>query len=267
MLLVCHHLSRDVPEDLAFAESRIRKETIAAEDVLHDVGAIAIISSDSQAMGRVGESIMRTWATADKMKRERGPLAPDTAHCDNTRAKRYIAKYTINPALAHGISHVCGSIEKGKLADLVLWKPAFFGSKPEMVLKGGRIVYAMMGDANASIPTPQPYIQRTSFGHRPSAVGQHSLLFTSHYFATSSQKEDLGLKKKIVSVKGCRTVKKKDMKLNHWTGDLQVHPERYEVLSKDLNEGKVLTADEASTVCPGGGHAPFSSTNCPLWLF
>jgi len=195
MLMVCHHLDPKIPEDVAFAESRIRGETIAAEDILHDLGAISMISSDSQAMGRVGEVVSRTWQTADKMKQQRGALPGEKSGCDNLRIKRYVAKYTINPAIAHGVAHEIGSIEKGKLADLVLWKPAFFGTKPEMVLKGGFIAWAQMGDANASIPTPQPYIMRPMFGGFGKAAGATSLAFVSALSVESGTVQKYGLTK------------------------------------------------------------------------
>src|SRR5580693_5327193 len=203
MLMVCHHLSKNIPEDIAFAESRIRAETIAAEDVLHDLGAISMMSSDSQAMGRIGEVIIRTWQTADKMKRQRGALPGEKAGNDNVRARRYVAKYTINPAIAHGVSHEIGSIEVGKLADLVLWKPAFFGVKPEMIIKGGMIAWAAMGDANASIPTPQPVIYRPMFGSYGGALHSTSLTFVSKAAMKAGLPAKLGLKKKAVPVSRC----------------------------------------------------------------
>ncbi|KAI8823709.1 urease [Fimicolochytrium jonesii] len=234
MLMVCHHLSRAIPEDISFAESRIRGETIGAEDYLHDVGAISIISSDSQAMGRVGEVICRTWQTADKMQSVRRSEGTDDL-TDNERVRRYIAKYTINPAIAHGISHVVGSIEVGKLADLVQWKPEFFGIKPERILKGGFIVWAMMGDANASIPTPEPFISRPQF-----ALPRHtSLLFVSRAFAaTHASNPTHHITKKVTAVRNCRTVGKKDMKLNDRCPDVRVHPETY-VVSVDGREVRV----------------------------
>ena len=217
MLMVCHHLDPNLPEDVAFAESRIRGETIAAEDILHDLGAISMMSSDSQAMGRIGEVITRTWQTADKMKQQRGRLAGETGDNDNLRIKRYLAKYTINPALAHGMSHLIGSIETGKLADLVLWKPAFFGAKPEMVLKGGVIAWAQMGDPNATIPTPQPVFMRPMFGSFGRAAGPCSIAFVSQLCQTRGVAKSYGLTKRIEAVKGCRQVGKKDLKWNNAT--------------------------------------------------
>jgi urease subunit alpha len=229
MLMVCHHLDRNIPEDVAFAESRIRGETIAAEDILHDMGALSIISSDSQAMGRVGEVITRTWQTAHKMRQQRGPLPEDagTAH-DNFRARRYVAKYTINPARAHGFSDEIGSVERGKLADLVLWKPAFFGARPEMILKGGIIVQSQMGDANASIPTPQPAFSRPMFGSFGAAIGQTSMVFVSQA-SVAHVRRNYGLTKQVVAVKGCRAVQKKDMALNDYLPNIEVDPETYRV--------------------------------------
>ncbi|KAJ1554723.1 hypothetical protein HK096_002202 [Nowakowskiella sp. JEL0078] len=234
MLVVCHHLSPSIPEDMAFAESRIRAETIAAEDILHEIGAISIISSDSQAMGRVGEVVSRTWQTADKFKRENvvlPPLPPNeiTGPADNAKIRRYVAKYTINPAIAHGISHVVGSVEIGKLADLVIYDPAFFGTKPEIVLKGGVIAWAQMGDANASIPTPQPVIARPQFGAFPSSVGSHSIAFVSQESIKRGISTSYGLRKKVIAVKKTRTIGKKDMKLNNRTPDIKVDPETYTV--------------------------------------
>ena len=230
MLMVCHHLDKNIPEDVAFAESRIRGETIAAEDILHDMGALSIIASDSQAMGRVGEVISRTWQTAHKMKTQRGLLQEDTVekrNADNFRVKRYVAKYTINPARAHGFSEEIGSIAQGKLADLVLWKPAFFGSRPEMIIKGGVIVQSQMGDANASIPTPQPYYTRPMFGSFGQAVGGTSMVFVSQ--ASLKHVKNYGLAKKAVAVKNCRTVSKKDMALNDYLPNISVDPETYKV--------------------------------------
>jgi urease subunit alpha len=229
MLMVCHHLDSKVPEDVAFADSRIRPETIAAEDILHDLGIFSMMSSDSQAMGRVGEVIIRTWQTADKMKKQRGTLKEDSGSNDNFRAKRYIAKYTINPAKTHGISEYVGSLEKGKLADIVLWKPSMFGVKPEMILKGGFIVASKMGDANASIPTPQPVIYRNMFGAFGLAKKRTCLTFVSKRAMELGIKEQLKLEKQVVPVSGVRTVTKKDMILNDATPKIDVDPETYEV--------------------------------------
>jgi urease subunit alpha len=236
MLMVCHHLSPAVPEDVAFADSRIRPETIAAEDVLHDLGAISMMSSDSQAMGRIGEVICRTWQTADKMKRQRGPLAGDVG-ADNLRVRRYIAKYTINPAIAHGISGEVGSVEVGKLADLVLWKPAFFGVKPELVIKGGMIAGAMMGDGNASIPTPQPVIARPMFGAYGGALHTCSVHFVSQAGIDSGALA--GLTRPSVAVRGCRTVGKRDLVLNDALPAMDVNPDTYAVRA----DGELLTSD------------------------
>ncbi|MDF7800344.1 urease subunit alpha [Pontiellaceae bacterium B1224] len=228
MLMVCHHLDKRIPEDVAFAESRIRGETIAAEDILHDMGALSIIASDSQAMGRIGEVITRTWQTAHKMKDQRGALPEDEGNDnDNFRARRYVAKYTINPAIAHGMSHEIGSIEPGKLADLVLWRPDFFGSKPELVLKGGVIAQAQMGDPNASIPTPQPFFSRPMFGNFGSAPAKNSLVFVSQASLENVAKYDLN--KSASAVKNCRTIGKKDMKLNDFLPDIEIDPETYKV--------------------------------------
>jgi len=229
MLMVCHHLDKDIPEDVAFAESRIRGETIAAEDVLHDLGAISMMSSDSQAMGRVGEVVCRTWQTAHKMRAERGRLADEAGDNDNLRIRRYLAKYTINPAIAHGIAHEVGSVEVGKLADLVLWKPAFFGVKPELVLKGGFIAWSQMGDANASIPTPQPMMMRPMFGALGRAVGATSLAFVSSAGLEAGVAARYGLSKSVVAVHGCRTLSKRDMKLNDALPRITVDPETYVV--------------------------------------
>jgi urease subunit alpha len=229
MLMVCHHLDKTIPEDVAFAESRIRGETIAAEDILHDLGAISIISSDSQAMGRVGEVVMRTWQTADKMRRERGSLATERGANDNERIKRYIAKYTINPAIAHGLSHEVGSVEVGKWADLVLWRPAFFGVRPELVIKGGFIAWGQMGDPNASIPTPQPLKMRPMFGAFGGAVGATSIAFVSQRAALEGGLAELGLGKHIVPVKRCRGIGKRDMIHNDALPKITVDPESYEV--------------------------------------
>ncbi len=244
MLMVCHHLDSAISEDIAFAESRIRRETIAAEDVLHDLGAISMMSSDSQAMGRVGEVILRTWQTAHKMKTPRGALPGDTAKSDNARAKRYIAKYTINPAITHGISHVVGSIEAGKIADLVLWKPAFFGVKPSMILKSGMIAAAQMGDPNASIPTPQPVYARHMFGAYGKAL-KTSLTFVSQAAADAGIGRLLDLSKTLVPVKNTRAIGKKDMVHNDFQPKMEVDPETYEVRAN----GELLTCEPA-TVLP-----------------
>ena len=245
MLMVCHHLDASIAEDLAFAESRIRRETIAAEDVLHDLGAISMMSSDSQAMGRVGEVVIRTWQTAHKMKVQRGALSGDDARKDNQRVKRYIAKYTINPALANGIAHEVGSIEVGKWADLVLWKPAFFGIKPSLVLKGGFIALAAMGDPNASIPTPQPVHYRPMFGAFGGALQRGSLTFMSQAAVAGGLNDVLGLHKQVAAVKGNRTVKKQHMVHNHYAPKMEVDAQTYEVRA----DGVLLTC-EAATVLP-----------------
>lgn len=230
MLMVCHHLSKNIPEDVAFADSRIRPETIAAEDILQDRGVFSIMSSDSQAMGRVGEVIIRTWQTADKMKKQTGSLPEDeNKGNDNFRAKRYVAKYTINPAIAHGISKYVGSIESGKIADLVIWKPALFGAKPEMIVKGGMIVASKMGDANASIPTPQPIILRTMFGGYGKAITQTCFDFVSKVSLEKGIKEEYGLERNLLPVEGCRNISKKDMVHNDATPKIEVNPENYEV--------------------------------------
>ncbi|QSL87293.1 urease subunit alpha [Pseudomonas atacamensis] len=229
MLMVCHHLDPSIAEDVAFAESRIRRETIAAEDILHDLGAFSMISSDSQAMGRVGEVITRTWQTADKMKKQRGPLPQDGEGNDNFRAKRYIAKYTINPAITHGISHEVGSIEVGKWADLVLWRPAFFGVKPTLILKGGAIAASLMGDANASIPTPQPVHYRPMFASYGGSLQATSLTFISQAAQEAGLPEALGLKKQIAVVKGCRDVQKTDLIHNDYLPNIDVDPQTYQV--------------------------------------
>ena len=240
MLMVCHHLDKDIAEDVAFAESRIRGETIAAEDILHDLGAISMMSSDSQAMGRVGEVITRTWQTAHKMREQRG-LLPGESN-DNLRIKRYVAKYTINPAIAHGFAHETGSVETGKLADLVLWRPGFFGLKPEIVMKGGFIAWAQMGDAGASIPTPQPLIMRPMFGAR--APGALSLAFVSQRALAEGTVAPLGLKKRLSAVRGCRGLGKKDMKLNDALPVMEVDPETYEVRA----DGVLLRCAPAATL-------------------
>ncbi|MBA4798462.1 MAG: urease subunit alpha [Rhizobiales bacterium] len=243
MLMVCHHLSSSIPEDIAFAESRIRKETIAAEDILHDIGAFSIISSDSQAMGRVGEVIIRTWQTADKMKRQRGALSTETGDNDNMRAKRYVAKYTINPAIAHGVSHEIGSIEVGKRADLVIWNPAFFGVKPDMVLLGGVIAAAPMGDPNASIPTPQPVHYRPMFGAYGKARTNSSVTFVSQAALDAGLGNRLGVAKQLVAVKNTRGgISKKSMIHNDLTPHVEVDPETYEVRA----DGELLTCEPAT---------------------
>lgn len=242
MLMVCHHLDSRIPEDVAFADSRIRPETIAAEDILHDLGVFSMLSSDSQAMGRVGEVIIRTWQTADKMKKQRGPLAPDTESNDNFRIKRYMAKYTINPAITHGISHLVGSIEPGKFADLVVWSPMFFGVKPDLVLKGGSIAYAQMGDPNASIPTPQPVFGRPMFAAFGKALTQSSITFVSQAAYDSGIGERFGLQKRIEPVKGCRSISKKDMIHNDGTPSIEVNPETYEVKV----DGEAVTCEPAT---------------------
>ena len=237
MLMVCHHLHANIPEDLAFAESRIRKETIAAEDILHDMGAISMMSSDSQAMGRIGEVVLRTWQTAHKMKIQRGTLQEDKAKHDNFRVKRYIAKYTINPAITHGVSHAIGSVEVGKYADLVLWRPAFFGVKPSMILKGGMIAAALMGDPNASIPTPQPVHYRYMFGGYGSAIKTSCFTFTSQAALDAGLVDQLKLDKNLIAVKDTRNLRKKDMIHNGATPKMEVDPETYEVRA----DGQLLT--------------------------
>jgi len=241
MLMVCHHLDKSIPEDVAFAESRIRRETIAAEDILHDMGAFSIIASDSQAMGRVGEVLIRTWQTADKMKKQRGRLPEETGENDNFRVRRYIAKYTINPAIAHGLSHEIGSIEEGKRADLVLWNPAFFGVKPEMVLMSGTIVMAQMGDPNASIPTPQPVYSRPMFGAYGRSVEHSAVVFVSEAAQADSIGDKLGLAKQTVAVQNTRNIGKADLKLNDALPHIEVHPETYEVRA----DGELLTCEPA----------------------
>ena len=244
MLMVCHHLDANLPEDVAFAESRIRGETIAAEDILHDLGAISMMSSDSQAMGRIGEVITRSWQTADKMKQQRGRLPGEKGDNDNLRIKRYLSKYTINPALAHGMGHLIGSIEIGKLADLVLWKPAFFGAKPEMVIKGGVIAWAQMGDPNASIPTPQPVFMRPMFGSFGKATGPCSIAFVSQLCKTKNIAKNYGLSKRIEAVKGCRKISKRDLKWNNALPKITVDPETYEVRA----DGELLTCEPAKVL-------------------
>jgi len=238
---VCHHLDPKIAEDVAFAESRIRRETIAAEDILHDLGALSMFSSDSQAMGRVGEVIIRTWQTAHKMKLQRGALSPDPQEHDNFRVKRYIAKYAINPAIAHGIAGEVGSIEVGKLADIVLWKPAFFGVKPFLIVKGGMIAAAAMGDPNASIPTPQPVHYRAMFGAYGKALNT-SVTFVSKAALKNPAIKRLALHKPLVAVKNVRKIGKADMKLNDYTPSISVDPETYEVKA----DGKLLTCEPAS---------------------
>ena len=241
MLMVCHHLDPGIPEDVAFAESRIRRETIAAEDILHDLGAFSMISSDSQAMGRIGEVITRTWQTAHKMKVQRGPLPGDGSGNDNFRARRYVAKYTINPAITHGIAHEVGSIETGKLADLVLWRPAFFGVKPSMILKGGMIVAAPMGDPNASIPTPQPVHYRPMFGALGGARAATSVSFVSQAALAAGLGERLGLQKRLVAVRGTRSVRKKDLVHNDYQPRIEVDAQTYEVRA----DGQLLVCEPA----------------------
>lgn len=245
MLMVCHHLDKRIPEDVAFADSRIRPETIAAEDVLHDMGVFSMMSSDSQAMGRVGEVITRTWQTASKMKDERGALPEDEGHGnDNFRAKRYIAKYTINPAITHGVASYVGSVEKGKFADLVLWNPAFFGIKPDMIIKGGMIIASKMGDANASIPTCEPVMYRPMFGAHGKARYASCLTFVSRAAMEEGVAEKYGLQKKVVPVSGCRNIGKKDMKFNDGTPEITVNPETYEVKV----DGRAITSKPAKSL-------------------
>jgi urease subunit alpha len=241
MLMVCHHLNSQVPEDVAFAESRIRPETIAAEDILHDMGVLSMLSSDSQAMGRVGEVVIRTWQTAHKMKSQRGPLQEDSSRNDNQRAKRYVAKYTINPAITHGMASEIGSIEPGKLADMVLWKPAFFGVKPEMVVKGGFIAWSVMGDANASIPTPQPVVYQPMFGSFGGATAATSITFISQAAISAGLPQRIGLRKMIAAVRNCRRIGKKDMIHNSATPKIDVDPETYEVRV----DGNLITCEPA----------------------
>jgi urease subunit alpha len=242
--MVCHHLDPAIAEDLAFAESRIRKETIAAEDILHDLGALSMMSSDSQAMGRIGEVIIRTWQTADKMKQQRGRLPQEKGDNDNARAKRYVAKYTINPAIAHGVAKHIGSVEKGKLADLVLWSPAFFGVKPDLVIKGGTIAAAPMGDPNASIPTPQPVHYRPMFAAFGKALTASSLMFVSKAAAKSRLREKLGVEKQFVAVEHTRDIGKKNMVHNDATPHITVDPETYEVTA----DGELLTCAPAEVL-------------------
>ena len=242
MLMVCHHLDKNIPEDVAFAESRIRNETIAAEDILHDLGAISMISSDSQAMGRVGEVIARTWQTAHKMRQQRGKLPNEQGNNDNLRIRRYVAKYTINPAITHGVGDEIGSVEVGKLADLVLWHPAFFGVKPELVIKGGFIAWSQMGDANASIPTPQPIVMRPMFGGYGSAGSTTSLAFVSKVSLDEGSAQRYGLRKSLHAVRGCRALKKADLKLNGATPKMRVDPETYIVTA----DGEELRCEPAT---------------------
>lgn len=242
MLMVCHHLDSNIPEDVAFADSRIRKETIAAEDILHDRGAFSMIASDSQAMGRVGEVVLRTWQTAHKMKIQQGALPEEKGNADNFRVRRYIAKYTINPAIAHGIADTVGSVAVGKLADLVLWKPAFFGIKPALILKGGFIAAAPMGDANASIPTPQPVHYRAMFGALGQAPAHTALTFVSQASIDKAVKETLGLSRQLVACRNTRNIKKSDMLLNTWQPTMEVNPQTYEVRA----DGELLTCEPAS---------------------
>jgi len=239
MLMVCHHLDSKVKEDVAFADSRIRPETIAAEDILHDMGVFSMMSSDSQAMGRVGEVIIRTWQTAHKMKLQRGALPGEKSGCDNLRAKRYLAKYTINPAITHGISQYVGSLEKGKIADLVLWKPAMFGVKPEMIIKGGFIIAGRMGDANASIPTPQPVIYKNMFGAFGKAKYGTCVTFVSKASLENGVVEKMGLQRKVLPVQGCRNISKKYMVHNNATPEIEVDPETYEVKV----DGEIITCE------------------------
>ena len=244
MLMVCHHLDNKVPEDIAFADSRIRKQTIAAEDILHDMGVFSIMSSDTMAMGRIGEVVSRTWQTASKMKNQRGPLANDSEYNDNNRLRRYVAKYTINPAIAHGISDYVGSVEIGKMADLVLWEPAFFGVKPKVVIKGGMINLSVMGESNASIPTCQPEMLRKMFGAHGKAVGQTTAAFVSKYAFEDDIKGKLGLEKQVLPVSGIRNLTKKDMKLNDAMPELEVDPQTYDVTV----DGELITCEPAETL-------------------
>ena len=251
MLMVCHHLDSKIPEDVSFAESRIRPETIAAEDCLHDLGAISMMSSDSQAMGRIGEVIIRTWQTAHKMKTQfggladpRGRLRGEQGANDNLRIRRYIAKYTINPAIAHGFAQEVGSVEVGKLADLVLWRPAFFGSRPELVLKGGFVAWAQMGDANASIPTPQPLLMRPMFGARGRALGSTSFAFVSRRALEEGHVHALGLSKMIAVARNCRDIGKRHMKWNDALPKVEIDPETYAVRA----DGVLLTCAPAETL-------------------
>ncbi|OCA84115.1 urease subunit alpha [Bacillus sp. FJAT-27225] len=247
MLMVCHHLNPSIPEDLAFADSRIRRETIAAEDILQDMGVFSMTSSDAQAMGRIAEVILRTWQVADKMKKQRGTMEGDSELSDNNRAKRYVAKYTINPAITHGISEYVGSVEVGKIADLVIWNPAFFGVKPEMILKNGFVVEGLMGDANASIPTPQPVIYRPMYAQYGKALSKSSITFISQAAFDEKVHEKLGLQKLILPVRGIRKLTKKDMKLNSETPEITVDPQTYEVRVN----GELITCDPVDVVPMG----------------
>ena len=244
MLMVCHHLDARIPEDIAFAESRIRRETIAAEDILHDLGAFSMIASDSQAMGRVGEVILRTWQTADKMKKQRGRLPEESGDNDNLRVRRYLAKYTINPALTHGIADQVGSVEVGKLADLVLWKPMFFGVKPDLILKCGTIAAAAMGDPNASIPTPQPVHYRPMFGSFGRSLTESAVTFVSRAGLDADLGNRLGLSKTLLPVSGTRQITKADMILNNAVPKMEVDPETYEVRA----DGELLTCEPAAVL-------------------
>jgi urease subunit alpha len=244
MMMVCHHLNPSVPEDVSFAESRIRGETIAAEDVLHDIGALSMMSSDSQAMGRVGEVTTRNWQTADKMKKMAGPLPQDTAQNDNFRVKRYMAKITINPAITHGISEYVGSLEPGKLADIVVWSPQFFGAKPKMIIKGGFIAYSLMGDPNASIPITEPVMYRPMFGAHGKAMHSTSVTFTSQLALAKGIESDINAKKRLVPVRNCRSIGKKDMLHNDLTPKIEINPETYDVKV----DGKLATTDPSEKV-------------------
>ncbi|MSS85689.1 MAG: urease subunit alpha [Thaumarchaeota archaeon] len=247
MLMVCHHLNSSVPEDISFAESRIRGETIAAEDVLHDIGVLSMMSSDSQAMGRVGEVTTRNWQTADKMKKMTGSLSEDNSQNDNFRVKRYLAKITINPAITHGISNHVGSLQNGRLADIVIWSPQFFGVKPKMIIKGGFIAYSLMGDPNASIPTTEPILYRPMFGSFGKAVQSTSIIFTSQLAIDNGIQEKINCNKKLVAVKNCRFIGKKDMLYNDATPNIDVNPETYEVKV----DGKIATTDPATKLSLG----------------
>ena len=247
MMMVCHHLNSSVPEDISFAESRIRGETIAAEDVLHDIGVLSMMSSDSQAMGRVGEVTTRNWQTADKMKKMTGSLSEDSSQNDNFRVKRYLAKITINPAITHGISDHVGSLQPGRLADIVIWSPQFFGVKPKMIIKGGFIAYSLMGDPNASIPTTEPVLYRPMFGSFGKAVQSTSIIFTSQLALDNGMQEKINCDKKLVAVKNCRSIGKKDMLYNDSTPDIDVNPETYEVKV----DGKITTTDPATKLSLG----------------